>query len=87
MAPVTWTRAELSRLLLDAGGRACDTFVEQEGSHKHYCQHCCLALSKHLMKQAAEEIEVFDRWLLVMLLLASIPGCGLAGVFLWWAWS
>lgn len=58
---MTWTRAELSRLLLEYGGTACDAFVPLDGErHQTLCANCREFYSAHLAKSAAEEIGVLE---------------------------
>lgn len=54
---VTWTRADLSRLLLEEGRNACDNY---EPNRHGDCTHCGDGLLAHLAKHAAEEIGVLD---------------------------
>ena len=50
-----WTREELSRRLLEAGGEACANYTPD---HNGECQHCDEPYDAHLFKSAAEEISV-----------------------------
>lgn len=55
----TWNRAELSRLLLEYGGKSCDAF-DGRGFGECPCANCGYQYSQHLAKHAAEEIGVLD---------------------------